>query len=816
MKRRRQARSASASPASGEPPPRDFVNAAWQGNEIALLRRDVSGKLGRIVVPAEHVCYLRADAISEEIERTLRGSRHIIAIRREGDWLRVRWKSRDACRSACGPDGWFEQAEIVPYEADVNPIRRYLTDNDVQIQRPRRCFVDLETDSRVPPRKAAQGLARVLVWSLIGDDGREAVGILDEDEDEDEAELLEALWKELRDFDQILSWNGDRFDFPIITLRSDMHGLRVDPRRWLWLDHLEAYRVFNISASESGDEKQSMALQAVAVALGLPGKLDVDASRSYEEWLEDADHLADYCLHDSRLMVQIEERTGYVELLYTLADACGVFPDSRAINSTNFVEGFLLRLGLKRGVHFRSHWGIQVGEKFAGAYVMEPTKKGILRNVHVADFSSLYPSIIQSWNISPETYRDDVVLREDPIWRPSYLLHAPLKEFPRPDGVCEVPILGHVFDVEPVGVLPEALDTMRTLRAEWNEKKKHLAPGTDEWKEADRRSSAYKIGANSFYGVTGSPFSRFFKREVAESVTQAGVWLIKKTIEAAEERGFKAVYGDTDSIFVTDCSETQFAEFVAWCNRELYPKLLDELGCRRNEIDLAYEKAFDVLVLVGKKRYAGRWVHYKGSRATKDSRPEIKGLEFKRGDTARLARRMQAKAIELLLGDYTEDRETFVELVRLWRWYVLEGPLEQADIILSKRLSKELRTYRRKKKKDGSMSALPPHVEVATVLRDRGEDIGEGTRIAYFVVDGGVQPSVCAPAVDYKPGDEDRYYLWENLVFPPTLRLLEAAFPMYSWKSFVKARPPKPRKTSASSKKSRKRKVPPGQGSLFG
>jgi DNA polymerase elongation subunit (family B) len=811
---------------------REYVNAAWQGNDVVLMRREPGGRFVKERSRAEHACFLRVGDVSAELDQALRQSRHVVGVLREGDWVRIRWSTRDACRQACGPDGWFEREGISTFEADVNPIRRILTDRDLAIQRPRRAYVDLETDSRVPPRRAAQGLARVLCWALVGEDGFERSGMLKTDSDRDEQVLLEHLWDVLLDFDQVAAWNGDRFDFPILWTRSSMHRVEVDPRRWLWVDHLECFRTFNISASESGDEKQSMALGRVAESLGLAGKLDLNASETFERWEEGGEsrrRLGEYNLNDSRLMKQIEDKTGYLELLYTVANVCGVFPDSRAISSTQFVEGFLLRLGLRRGVHFRSRWGSEVAAPVAGAYVMEPTRRGIVRNVHVADFSGMYPSIIQTWNLSPETHRSDVVLRENDLTRPSYLMHVPLKEYPRPSNVCEVPIVGHAFDASPLGILPEAIDALRAMRQESSDRKARLPPGTDEWKAADRLSSGAKIAGNSFFGVTACTWSRFYHREVAESVTQAGVWLITETIKAAEARGLSAIGGDTDSLFVVGGTEAEFAEFVSWCNAELYPKIVAELGCVRNEIRLAYEKQFERVVVVAKKRYAGRYSHYKGARANERSKPEIKGLEYKRGDTARLARRLQAKAIDLLLGGGVvsprrehceEDPEVFVDLVRQWRWLILEGPLERRDYVLAKRLSKPLRHYRRKVKKDGTAAALPPHVEVGLVLREAGHDVDEGTLVEYVVVDGAASPMRVVPAIQHETGQEDRFYLWEAMVYPATQRLLEAAFPGGRWREFAKARPPKRAVVKSKVRDSRpaargRRRVLPGQGSLF-
>jgi hypothetical protein len=47
--------------------------------------------------------------------------------------------------------------------------------------------------------------------------------------------------------------------------------------------------------------------------------------------------------------------------------------------------------------------------------------------------------------------------------------------------------------------------------------------------------------------------------------------------------------------------------------------------------------------------------------------------------------------------------------------------------------------------------------------------------------------------VEEYAGYADRFYYWEHLVFPPTQRLLEAAFPQTDWTSYAKVRPKKVR-----------------------
>lgn len=799
-----------------ENPP--YLNAYWQNATLVTVRRDGTGRLVSKQLPAEFCFFVQSTDLEKRPEavRIFRESRHCVGFKVEGPWTRVRWRTRD---HALGAARFIETTyKIKTYEADVTPTRRWMLDHDVQIAKPRRVFLDIETDSRVPFSRMRE--ARILCWALVDEQGEAVSMTLESDTDEAERDLLRALWVELEPFDQVIGWNLDRFDKPMIISRSEQRGIKFNDRRYLWLDHLVLFRRMNIGSAESGDEKQSMALDAVAKSLKLGGKTEgITGARSWELWAAGGirrEQLEDYCTNDADLMRLIEERTGYVELLHTLCDVTHVFPDTWGIRPTAQVDAFLLRLGRDRGMHFPTHFATDAtNEQFAGAYVMEPTTRGIERGVHVADFASMYPSMILTWNMSPETHRPDVRLQERAEGRPLYLSHIELKRFPIPPGHCAT-ATDVVYVNEPRGLLALALEDMLRLRKHWSTMEASLPPGTPESKDAGRRSKAYKIAANSFYGVVGSPSSRHFARDVAESVTQSGVWLIKATDEAAQAGTwtravdptapickFRVVYADTDSIFATGVDEETFGRFVAYCNDVLYPSLLREKGVpdERNRIKIAYEKAFERLVMVSKKRYAAKFLHYKGTRATAESKLEIKGLEYKRGDTAKLARELQKEVVELVVGQGCEDIAELAGVLDRWLIRILHGALELGDVKLSKRISKPLREYKRRITDKGNEVAAPAHIVIARELAKRGQDMGEGVRVEYVITDGEAKPMTAIPACDFV-GEFDRFYLWENLIFPATQRFLVAAFPSEGWHKWERVRPAKVKAPKAPTKKS--------------
>jgi DNA polymerase elongation subunit (family B) len=232
------------------------------------------------------------------------------------------------------------------------------------------------------------------------------------------------------------------------------------------------------------------------------------------------------------------------------------------------------------------------------------------------------------------------------------------------------------------------------------------------------------------------------------------------------------IYADTDSIFVTGATKESFGSFVDWCNKVLYPSIISSLACSENDIYLAYEKAFERIVFVSAKRYAGRFAHYKGKAATIDSKPEIKGLEYKRGDTAFLARKLQEDVImRILAGE--ENAFSYRATIESMRTRIAKDKLDLKLVAISKSLSRTIDGYSKGR-------TLPAHVRVAEILASRGETMREGSRVSYVVTDNHKTPATVIPASDFT-GAFDREYLWQNLVYPPTLRLLQAAFPKQDW-----------------------------------
>jgi len=208
------------------------------------------------------------------------------------------------------------------------------------------------------------------------------------------------------------------------------------------------------------------------------------------------------------------------------------FFDITRMASGQMVEWLLTRKAYEYGEVIpnkpsQSEYSRRRGFKYVGGYVKEPVK-GLHENILSFDFKSLYPSIIISKNISPDTLIKGETDEE--------FYTAP-----------EVP---HKFRTQPIGFVPSVIGNLLKERA----KIKDIMKKTDdpvEKKILNVQQQALKTLANSMYGLYGFARFRWYSGECADAVTAWGRDYIKKTMKKAEKFGFKAIYADTDGFYAT-------------------------------------------------------------------------------------------------------------------------------------------------------------------------------------------------------------------------------------------------------------------------
>lgn len=298
---------------------------------------------------------------------------------------------------------------------------------------------------------------------------------------------------------------------------------------------------------------------------------------------EDRHRLAVYCLKDAllpqRLMDKLSVLVNYIEM----ARVTGV-PVSFLISRGQQIKVFsmLLRKCQKEKLMVptlkKSGFSGDDGG-YEGATVLDPIKAYYQVPIATLDFASLYPSIMQAYNLCYSTMVD-----------PRDVGKTDSKLFKTSDN-------GHSFVHSNVkkGILPAILEELLTARKRAKRDMKN-APTEFERAVQNGRQLALKVSANSVYGFTGATVGQLPCLPIASSVTSYGRQLLEKTKEFVENKYTKAngyehdaqvVYGDTDSVMVKFGTATVAETFplaieAASKASEIFPK----------PIELEFEKVY--------------------------------------------------------------------------------------------------------------------------------------------------------------------------------------------------------------------------------
>ena len=207
-------------------------------------------------------------------------------------------------------------------------------------------------------------------------------------------------------------------------------------------------------------------------------------------------------------------------------------------------------------------------EKFIGAYVKAPIV-GKYDWIYDLDLTSLYPSIIMTVNISPETKMGKIENwdaqdyikgnRESWIINGDTITQENLKKFFE-RSKFSVASNGVLYRTDKVGCIPDILDLWFSQRVEFRKLEKQYGESGEKEKYAfyKKRQLVQKILLNSLYGVLGLPAFRFYDVDNATAVTTTGQTVIKSTADMANIKYNKEldtpnadsnIYIDTDSVF---------------------------------------------------------------------------------------------------------------------------------------------------------------------------------------------------------------------------------------------------------------------------
>jgi len=511
----------------------------------------------------------------------------------------------------------------------------------------------------------------------------------------------------------ITGWNSDYFDVPYLYNRlkqqcgngiasrlSPIGKLKYSKFRKKWmiagvssLDYLDLYKKFTYG------QQQNYRLDTIGrIEVGM-GKVEYEGSLD-ELFRNDLDKFIDYNVQDVRIIVELDKKMKLIELVRGICHVGHVQYEDYCYSS-KFLEGTIITYLHRKGVVVSNKPadGRQLmnervennDEGFSGAYVKPPVP-GLYDWVYSLDLQSLYPSIIMSLNISPETkvgfvtnwdvekHRkgeiDTYLVRDKETDEVVKMTRDNFTKF-MDEMQYMVSSNGVLYSSTKMGIIPEVLDRWFEERVEYkNLMKKYKNEGNVELADYyDRRQHIQKIFLNSLYGVLGLPIFRFFDIDNALAVTATGQDVIKNSADFAnklyqdrlKDNKDHCIYIDTDSLYFSSKpllpENTDAKDFTIKLARAVEKKLNDYYNvmskelffCDKHRFYIKGESVASKGFWVAKKRYAMNAVYDLESNLDVDNKIKIKGLDVVRSTFPPAFRDFMNKVLKSVLGGITKN-----------------------------------------------------------------------------------------------------------------------------------------------------------------
>ncbi|ODR83381.1 DNA polymerase I [Haladaptatus sp. W1] len=329
----------------------------------------------------------------------------------------------------------------------------------------------------------------------------------------------------------------------------------------------------------------------------------------------------------------------------------------------------------------------QLHDADRGGFTFAPDV-GLHEDVHELDFSSLYPNIIVTRNVSPEKIRCEC--------------HA---------DRADVPDLGYSICNER-GYLPDVLEPLiedrDAIKAEIN-----ATDDAERRAELEGQSNAIKWILVSCFGYQGFSNAKFGRIECHEAINAFAREILLESKAMLEAHGWRVVHGIVDSVWVTPMDDTDQTPLD-----ELTRQISDQVDIR-----LEHEAHYEWVAFVPlRDSNTGALTKYFGKVADEDEY-KYRGIECRQRSTPPFVEEAQKALIETL-NEHREAQPVCEEL-RSWIDCLQRGDVDPTDLVITNRVSKPRDAYSQSTR---SVAALDR-------IADLGLTRAPGESVSYVVVD---------------------------------------------------------------------------------
>jgi DNA polymerase elongation subunit (family B) len=683
------------------------------------------------------------------------------------------------------------------YESDLNEEIRTLIDLYYESDEPskghRDFFFDIETerdaDGYSTPTEARARITSIAYYDKFNQDRR--VLILDEEcrlttsGFEGNGYIVEVFKSESAMLTRFINlfatiqptvitgWNTDNYDIPYLINRiKKILGAqainKLSPAGIVeWSKSKERYKIFGVSSLDyltlykkfTYTELPNYRLDTVAKFELKRGKIEYDGDLN-QLFATDIHKFIEYNMVDVNLVYELDEKTQLLNLARTICHK-GHVPYEEVYYASKYLDGAAI-VDLKRNgfiapnKRFRFVEEETEADALAGAYVMPPVP-GLYKWVYDLDLTSLYPSIIMSLNISPET---KVAVINN--WDESCLLKLESTQVTFTDGTFAQDVRswlhdnnytvasnGAVYRNDIRGFLPTILEKWFDERVKYKDKRDEYEVGSEEYKFYDALQLTQKVLLNSFYGVLGLKTFRFHDLDNAGAITATGQSVIKFSakvinnhyaneigqdhfINATGMKAEFAFYTDTDSTFCSslplikarypefDETDEQFMidrtnEIASEVQRKvnaLYDVYADRFhNTKTHRFQIKQEYIAKSGLWIAKKRYA-QWVIFKEGKPT--DKLDIKGLDVVRSSFPEDFKKIMKETLWHILKE--RDKSTTSDMIHKFKSGLKTSPILN---VMKNSGVKEISKYIKNRGTFGGyQSGTPAHVKAAINFND--------------------------------------------------------------------------------------------------
>jgi len=655
------------------------------------------------------------------------------------------------------------------------------------------------------------------------------------------------------DYPDILTgWNSEFFDIPYIINRctkiaGEEYTKRLSPSnnvysraikgqfgqeqiRWYiegisLIDYLDVYKRF------SAGERESYKLASIAEAELGEGKVDFGTMNLATLADTDWKTFIDYNIQDVRLLVKLEEKLKYSELIRMLAYV-GLTTFEGAMGSLSVINGATAVRARYRNQRIPSFIRDEDdGSKNPGAYVGAPLN-GFQECVISFDANSLYPNVMISLNISPETKvgvienKTDTEVTIRHVSGKTYSL--PIAKFASFIETEQIAIskANVMFSQKKKGVMPEILDfyynkrqairkDIKKLKKQYSELENKETKDAKQLKmtidQLDAKQLCIKVFINSIYGYFGNKNAPFGDDDVASSITLTGQSVIKHSNELLksfikneistiddESLNKCIIYNDTDSSYVS--IKPLFAEKVFKKGNKLTKEAYDIVnrieeylnnniktwGAKAlNSKDCRFifkrEAIADVGIFLQKKRYV---LHILDDEGIPCDKFKYTGVEVVRSTMPKAVKPYVKKIIEIMLltQNIGETNKLINETYEIFKTLTVEDIALVSGIKGYEKFAGQCDGFTTTK-------GMPCHVKAAYFynilldkfkLSNKYEKISSGDKVRYFYLNKPNKYNIDAIGYKYyypeefkKLFDADYEKMFENHIFSVVERFYE-------------------------------------------